>query len=162
MWSFLIFHMPLHATFGYLDFATQATRLSAIDDFGATTLRLRYSTVATRYGTCLWPSAVRVSLLRVIYHPNTVLLVLIKDKTLLNKTNTEAQLIVNTIAVFQFHNTKREALDQPVLGIPDYPCLLLSPCHQGAEQCCHDRSVSSDPNLKPECVTPVVGRRLRI
>ncbi|KAF8878029.1 hypothetical protein CPB84DRAFT_1817543 [Gymnopilus junonius] len=51
----------------------------------------------------------------VIYCPITVLLVLIKDQTLFNKPDAEAQVAAEAIAAFQFNNIKRAARGQSVL-----------------------------------------------
>lgn len=118
---------------GYLDLATHATQVSAINDFAAATLRLldfdeRYSTVATRYIIPLivcGESRLSQSDVCVVHRPNAVQLMLVKDKTLLNKTSAEAQLIADAIAAFQFNNTNRAAMGQPVLEVMTIPCITI-------------------------------------
>lgn len=118
---------------GYLELATHATQESAIDDFAAATLRLlgfneRHATVATRYiiplTICGETRAAQTDVC-VIYRPTTVLLVLVEDKTLFNKTNAEAQVVAGAIAAFQFNNTKRAARSQPVLEVMTIPCITM-------------------------------------
>ncbi|KAN0079918.1 hypothetical protein V8E55_009484 [Tylopilus felleus] len=118
---------------GYLDLATHATQESAIDDFAAATLKLlgfneRHATVATRYiiplTICGETRAAQTDVC-VIYRPTTILLVLVEDKTLLNKTNAEAQVVAEAIAAFQFNNAKRAARGQPVLEVMTIPCITM-------------------------------------
>ena len=118
---------------GYLDLATHATQESAIDDFAAATLRFlgyneRHSTVATRYiiplTICGETRAAQTDVC-VIYRPTTILLVLVEDKTLFNKTNAEAQVVAEAIAAFQFNNAKRAARGQPVLEVMTIPCITM-------------------------------------
>lgn len=119
---------------GYLDLATNATQESAIDDFAAATLVLtgfdkqQFSTVATRYiiplTICGETRAAQTDVC-VVYRPSTVLLVLVEDMTLLNKTNAESQLVAEAIAAFQYNNAKREARNQPVLEAMTIPCITM-------------------------------------
>lgn len=100
---------------GYLDLATNATQESAIDDFAAATLTLlgfddqQFTHVATRYiiplTICGKTRSAQTDVC-LVYRPTTVLLVLIEDKTLLNKTSAEAQMVADAIAAFQYNNTK--------------------------------------------------------
>ncbi|TEB35467.1 hypothetical protein FA13DRAFT_1728279 [Coprinellus micaceus] len=119
---------------GYLDLATHASQESAIDDFAAATLKLlgfneRHSNVATRYiiplTICGETRAAQTDVC-LIYRPTTILLALVGDKTLSNKTNAEAQVVAEAIAAFQFNNTKREARGQPVLEAMNIPCITMS------------------------------------
>ena len=118
---------------GYLDLATNATQESAIDDFAAATLRLlgfndRHSTVATRYIiplTICGESRTAQTDVCVVYRPSTVLLVLVEDKTLFNRTSAEAQMVAEAIAAFQHNNTKRAARGKPVLEVMTIPCITM-------------------------------------
>ena len=103
---------------GYLDLATKATQESAIDNFAAQTLKLlgfneRKTTVMTRYiiplTICGDGNRVAQTGVCLLYRPNLVLLVLVEDKTIFNKTNLEAQVVAAAIAAFQSNNAKREA-----------------------------------------------------
>jgi len=119
---------------GYLDLATNASQESAIDDFAAATLRLlgfddqQFSNVATRYiiplTICGETRAAQTDVC-LVYRPSTVLLVLVEDKTLLNKTSAEAQMVAEAIAAFQYNNAKREARNQHVLAAMTIPCITM-------------------------------------
>jgi hypothetical protein len=118
---------------GYLDLATHATQESAIDDFAAATLKLlgfneRHSTVATRYiiplTICGENRAAQCDVC-VLYRPSTILLVLVDDKTLLNRTSAEPQVVAEAIAAFQFNNVKRAARNQLVLESMTIPCITM-------------------------------------
>jgi len=52
-----------------------------------------------------------------------VLLVLIKDKTLSNRTDAESQVIAGAIASFQFNNQKREEGGVATLATMTIPCI---------------------------------------
>lgn len=60
-----------------------------------------------------------------VHRPSAVLLVLVKDKTLLNKISCEVQLIADAIAAFQYNNTKRAAMGQPMLETMTIPCITM-------------------------------------
>ena len=120
---------------GYLDLAVNATQESSIDDFAVRTLDLlgfneRGTVLATRYAIPLticadsdWIAQTDVCLL---YRPTMVLLVLIKDKTLSNRTDAEAQVIASAIAAFQFNNQKREGKGLAGLAAMTIPCITMS------------------------------------
>ncbi|KJA26788.1 hypothetical protein HYPSUDRAFT_63566 [Hypholoma sublateritium FD-334 SS-4] len=118
---------------GYLDLASHATQESAIDDFAAATLRFlgfneRHTTVATRYIiplTICGETRTAQTDVCLIYRPTTILLVLVEDKTLFNKTNVEAPVVAEAIAAFQFNNTKRAARGQPILEAMTIPCITM-------------------------------------
>ena len=120
---------------GYLDLATNASQESSIDDFAAATLLLlgfdeQFSTVATRFIiplTICGESRVAQTDVCLIYRPSTVLLVLVDvdDKTLMNKTSAEAQMVAEAIAAFQYNNAKRESRNQRVLEAMTIPCITM-------------------------------------
>lgn len=119
---------------GYLDLATNATQESSIDDFAAATLLLlgfddqQPSTVATRFIiplTICGESRVAQTDVCLIYRPSTVLLVLVEDKTLINKTSAEAQMVAEAIAAFQYNNAKRESRNQRALEAMTIPCITM-------------------------------------
>jgi hypothetical protein len=61
----------------------------------------------------------------IVYRPTTILLVLVEDKTFFNKTSTEAQMVAEAIAAFQYNNTKRVARGQPALEVMTIPCITM-------------------------------------
>ncbi|KAH0840200.1 hypothetical protein J3R83DRAFT_1201 [Lanmaoa asiatica] len=50
-----------------------------------------------------------------------VLLVLVEDKTIFNKSDPEPQVVMEAIAAFQFNNRKREEKGHPHLDATDHP-----------------------------------------
>ena len=117
----------------YLDLATNSRQENTIDDFAAATLRLlgfgdRNSTVATHYimplTTCGENQVARTGVC-VVYRPTNVLLMLVENKTLLNKTSAETQMIAEAIAAFHYNNEKRAAIDLPVLEAMTIPCITM-------------------------------------
>jgi len=119
---------------GYLDLASRATQESFIDDFAAETLKLlgfneRRTTVSTRYIiplTICGDNRVAQTDVCLIHNPSFVLLVLVEDKTLTNKTEAEAQVIAEAIAAFQFNNRKRRERDLDLLDVMTIPCITMS------------------------------------
>lgn len=119
----------------YLDLATTATQESAIDDFAAHTLRLlgfneRKTLVKTRYVVpltiCGDANRAAQTDVCLLHRPTLVLLVLVKDKTLSNRTDVEAQVVAEAIAAFQFNNTKRGDSGLPFLNSMTIPCITMS------------------------------------
>jgi len=55
-----------------------------------------------------------------------VLLVLVKDKTIFNKTSPEAQVVAEAISAFQSNNAKREASGLPFLNAMTIPCITMT------------------------------------
>ena len=120
---------------GYLDLATKATQESAIDNFAAETLKLlgfneRKTTVVTRYiiplTICGDGNRVAQTDVCLLYRPSLVLLVLVEDKTIFNKTNPEAQVVAEAIAAFQSNNAKRGASGLPPLNAMTIPCITMT------------------------------------
>jgi hypothetical protein len=122
---------------GYLDLATRATQESAIDDFAAATLRLLgfrapNTTVATCYTIPLIICAEKRTAHTdacVIRRPNTILLVLVKDKSIFDSTaalEVESQVVAGAIAAFQFNNAKRAENGRPTLEAMTIPCITIS------------------------------------
>ena len=120
---------------GYLDLATTATQESAIDDFAAHTLRLLgFNERKTLVRTCyvipltICGDANRAAQMDVclLHRPTLVLLVLVEDKTLSNRTDAEAQVVAKAIAAFQFNNAKRGDSGLPLLNSMTIPCITMS------------------------------------
>ncbi|KXN83551.1 hypothetical protein AN958_01229 [Leucoagaricus sp. SymC.cos] len=61
-----------------------------------------------------------------LHHPTMVLLVLIEDKTLSNRTNAESQVIAEAIATSQFNNQKQEEKGLVGLTTMTIPCITMS------------------------------------
>ena len=59
-----------------------------------------------------------------------VLLVLIAEKVISNKTDAESQVIAEAIAAFQFNNRKREEIGLVGLATMTVPCITLSGTRQ--------------------------------
>ncbi|KAF9565087.1 hypothetical protein CPC08DRAFT_704899 [Agrocybe pediades] len=120
---------------GHLDLATHVFPEGAIDDVAKATLELlrydgRYITLSTCYniplticGTTLDAQAA----VCLIYRPSTtILLVLVDEKTLLNKAgNAETQVVRQAIATFQFNNERRKERGQPILERMTIPCISM-------------------------------------
>ncbi|KAF8952385.1 hypothetical protein BDZ97DRAFT_2083535 [Flammula alnicola] len=120
---------------GYLDLATKASQDSAIDNFAAETLKLlgfdeRKTTVVTRYiiplTICGDGNQVAQTDVCLLYRPSLVLLVLVEDKTIFNKTNPEPQVVAEAIAAFQSNNVKRRASGLPPLNAMTIPCITMT------------------------------------
>ena len=120
---------------GYLDLATTATQESAIDDFAVHTLRLlgfneRNTLVRTRYviplTICGDANRAAQTDVCLLHRPTLVLLVLVEDKTLSNRTDAEAQVVAEAIAAFQFNNMKRGDSGLPLLDSMTIPCITMS------------------------------------
>ena len=120
---------------GYLDLAARATQENFIDDFAAETLKLlgfneRGTTVFTRYiiplTICGEANRVAQTDVCLIYRPTFILLVLVKDKTLSNMTDAEAQVIAEAIAAFQFNNRKRKEHGLNPLDIMTIPAITMT------------------------------------
>jgi hypothetical protein len=120
---------------GYLDLAARATQESFIDDFAAETLKLlgfneRGTTISTRYiiplTICGEADRAAQTDVCLIHRPTIVLLVLVEDKTLSNRTNAEAQVVAEAIAAFQFNNNKRRDYGLNPLDSMTIPCITMS------------------------------------
>jgi hypothetical protein len=61
-----------------------------------------------------------------IHNPTFVLLVLVKDKTLTNRTSAVAQVIAVAIAAFQFNNKMRMDHGLDPLGAMTPPCITMN------------------------------------
>lgn len=123
------------AYLGYLDLAVNATQESSIDDFAVRTLDLlgfneRGTVVATRYAIpltiCADSGRIAQTDVCLLHRPTMVLLVLIEDKTLSNRTDAESQVIAEAIAAFQFNNQKREERGLAGLAAMTIPCITMS------------------------------------
>jgi hypothetical protein len=123
------------AYLGYLDLAVSATQESSIDDFAVRTLDLlgfneRGTVVATRYAIpltiCADSNRIAQTDVCLLHRPTMVLLVLIEDKTLSNRTDAESQVIAEAIAAFQFNNQKREERGLAGLAAMTIPCITMS------------------------------------
>ena len=130
---------------GYLNLAARATQENFINDFAAETLKLlgfneRSTTVSTRYiiplTICGKANCVTQTDVCLIHHPTFILLVLVEDKTLSNRTDAEAQVIAEAIAASQFNNRKRkehgldpmDAMTIPAITVTDTcPTFFLVP-----------------------------------
>lgn len=100
------------AYLGYLDLAARVTQESSID-FAVRTLDLlgfneRGIVVATRYAIpltiCADSNRIAQADVCLLHRPTMVLLVLIEEKTISNRTDAESQVIAEAIAAFQFNN----------------------------------------------------------
>ena len=120
---------------GYLDVAVNATQESSIDDFALRTLDLlgfneRGTIVASRYviplTICADSNRIAQTDVCLLYRPTMVLLVLVEDKTLFNRTDAEPQVIAEAIAAFQFNNQKREEKGLASLAAMTIPCITMS------------------------------------
>jgi len=123
------------AYLGYLDLAVSATQESSVDDFAVRTLDLlgfneRGTVVATRYAIpltiCADSNRIAQTDVCLLHRPTMVLLVLIEDKTLSNRTDAESQVIAEAIAAFQFNNQKREEKGLVGLAAMTIPCITMS------------------------------------
>lgn len=94
---------------GYLNLAARASQEIFINDFAAETLKLlgfneRGTTVSTRYiiplTICGKANRVAQTDVCLIHRPTFILLVLVDDKILSNRTDAEAQVIAEAIAAF--------------------------------------------------------------
>ncbi|KAF8799454.1 hypothetical protein BYT27DRAFT_7263917 [Phlegmacium glaucopus] len=119
----------------YLDIVTNATQESAMDDFAAYTLGLLgfnecKTLVRTRYVISLTicsdadTRATQTECL--LRRPTLVLLVLVEDKTISNRTDAEAQVVAEAIAAFQSNNMKRGDSGLPLLNSMTIPCITMS------------------------------------
>jgi hypothetical protein len=120
---------------GYLDLATVATQESLIDDFARETLRLlgfsgRNLILTTRYiiplTICGETNRTAQTDVCLLHRPTLILLVLVEDKTLSNRTDAESQVVAEAIAAFQFNNHKRESWALPPLQSMTIPCITMS------------------------------------
>ena len=123
------------AYLGYLDVAVKATQQSSIHDFAARTLDLlgfneRSTLVATRYAIpltiCADSNQIAQTDVCLLHRPIMVLLVLIEDKTLSNRTDTESQVVAEAIAAFQYNNQKRGERGLVSLAAMTIPCIIMS------------------------------------
>ncbi|KAF4617519.1 hypothetical protein D9613_006338 [Agrocybe pediades] len=120
---------------GQLDLATHVSPESAIDDFALATLELlrydgRHITLSTCYNIPLNICGTIVdaqAAVCLIYRPSTtILLVLVDEKTLLDKAgNAETLVVRQAIATFQFNNERRKERGQPVLENMTIPCISM-------------------------------------
>lgn len=120
---------------GYLDLATTPTQESFIDDFARETLRLLgffgpNRILSSRYiiplTICGDGSRVAQTDVCLLHRPSLILLVLVQDKTLFNRTNAESQVVAEAIAAFQFNNKKRESRGLAPLDSMTIPCITMS------------------------------------
>jgi hypothetical protein len=120
---------------GYLDLATIATQESFIDDFAAQTLKVlgfnsRHNFISRGYiiplTICGEVSRVAQTDVCIIHRPTLVLLLLVEDKTDMNKTDAESQVVAQAIAAFQFNNKKREDRGLPRLDSMTIPCITMT------------------------------------
>ena len=120
----------------YLDLAAKATQKSFIDDFAAETLKLlgfnerRRIAVSTRYTIpstiCGDANCAAQTDVCLIHLSTFILLVLVEDETLINRTNAEARVIAEAIAAFQFNNDKRGERGLNPLDSMTIPCITMS------------------------------------
>ena len=123
---------------GYLDLAARATQENFINDFTAETLKLLgYNERGTTVSTCyIIPLTIcgegnRATQMDVclIHHPTFILLVLIEDKTLSNRTDAEAQVMAEAIAAFQFNNRKHKDHGLDPLDLMTIPAITMTGTH---------------------------------
>ncbi|PPQ92889.1 hypothetical protein CVT25_010111 [Psilocybe cyanescens] len=115
---------------GHLELATQATHESAVDDFAAHTLKLlgfdeRKILVKMRHSIPLTicgggNRAAQADVCLSLHRPPLVLLVLA------NRADAEARVIAESIAAFQFNNTKRGDCGLPLLNSMTIPCITMA------------------------------------
>jgi len=120
----------------YLDLATRASQESFIDNFTAETLKLlgfnelENTLVMTRYviplTICGESGRVAQTDVCLLYCPSLVLLVVVEDKTIFNRSDPQPQVVAEAIAAFQFNNTKRIASGLPALDAMTIPCLTMT------------------------------------
>jgi hypothetical protein len=120
---------------GYLDLAAVATQEGFIDDFARETLRLlgfsgRNLILSTRYiiplTICGETNRTAQTDVCLLYRPTLILLVLVEDKTLSNRTDAESQVVAEAIAAFQLNNHKRESWGLAPLELMTIPCITMS------------------------------------
>ena len=120
---------------GYLYHATRATQETFLVGFAAETLKLlgfseRRITVATRYiiplAICGEANPVAQMDVGLIHNPTFVLLVLVEYKTLSNTASTEAQIVANAIAAFEFNNERRIEDGLDPLDAMTIPCIAMA------------------------------------
>ena len=120
---------------GYFDLAVSATQESSIDNFAVRTLDLlgfnKCSTVVATYYAipltiCADSNQIAQMYVCLLHHPTMVLLVLIEDKTLSNRTDAESQVIADAIAAFQFNNQKQKERGIAGLAAMTIPCFTMS------------------------------------
>jgi hypothetical protein len=120
---------------GYLDLAAVATQEGFIDDFSRETLRLlgfsgRNLILSTRYiiplTICGETNRTAQTDVCLLHRPTLILLVLVEDKTLSNRTDPESQVVAEAIAAFQFNNFKRESWGLAPLESMTIPCITMS------------------------------------
>lgn len=129
---------------GYLDFACRATQQCFIDDFAqqcfiddfvAETLKLlgfdeRHTTVSTHHTIPLnvfggSDHVVQVDVC-LIHRPTLIPLVLIGNNSFTNRTDTEAQVVAEAVAAFQFNNEMRGKHGLLPLDIMTIPCITMT------------------------------------
>ena len=120
---------------GYLNLATKATQENFIDDFATETLKLLGfnkcgTTVSTHYiiplTICGKANCVAQTDVCLIHHPTFILLVLIEDRTLSNRTDGEAQVIAEAIATFQFNNGNHKEHSLDPLNAMTIPAITMT------------------------------------
>ena len=118
----------------HLNLATNAGQESSINDFARENLRLlgfeeRGLALSTRYiipwticGDNRRDSQTDVCLLD---GRSMILLVLQKDKAIINSTQAEPQIIAEAIAAYQYNNEKRQTRGLPTLDAMTIPCITM-------------------------------------
>ena len=118
----------------YLDLAVKATQESFINDFAARTLDLleydeRGTVISTRFAIpltiCADANQITQTDVCLIYHRTMVLLVLMEDKILSNRTDAQFQVVAEAIAAFQLNNQKREENGLAALAVMTIPCITM-------------------------------------
>ena len=126
---------PASVYLRYLELAAKAAQENFLDDFAAETLKLlgfneRGITVSTRFiiplTICGESNRVAKTDVCLIHTPSFVLLVLVEDKILSNRTDPGPQVIADAIAAFQFNNRKREGRGLDPLNVMTIPCITMN------------------------------------
>ncbi|TEB29270.1 hypothetical protein FA13DRAFT_1734946 [Coprinellus micaceus] len=147
----------------YLDLASHANsgQESAIDDFAkalGTVLRTRYDIPFT---ICGRGSAAKTDVCLV--HLNSMILLVLQDKTNKSPRSPEAQVIAGAIAAFQYNNEKRVDRGLPPLDLMNIPCVTMIGTHPSfykvpVTQELSDAVISgqypNQPTIVTRCVPP--------
>lgn len=106
----------------FIDFTTETLRLLGFDE-GQTVISTNHIIPFTICGKSDSDARTDLSLLHA--HTNSVLLVLVTDKPLMNLENAEAQIVASAIAAFQFNNDERRDRNLAPLDCMTIPCIRM-------------------------------------
>jgi hypothetical protein len=118
----------------YLDFATNTSQETAVDDFARELLRVvgfeeRGRILRTRHiislSICGENNTVAQTDVCLVDRRSTILLILQKDKTIFNPSNPEPQVIAEAIAAYQHNNERRAGMGLPTLNTMTVPCITM-------------------------------------